>query len=67
MFDITYNGEARSVEEGLSIADLLRDSGVTQQFCAVELNESIVPKTQFSSVFLSQGDSVEVVKFVGGG
>ena len=34
---------------------------------AVERNRSIVPKPQWETVSLGQGDEVEVVQFVGGG
>jgi sulfur carrier protein len=33
----------------------------------VELNLEIVPKSQYDSTILKDGDSVEVVSFVGGG
>lgn len=34
---------------------------------AVELNGDIVPKAQYSDTIFKDGDSVEVVSFVGGG
>jgi thiamine biosynthesis protein ThiS len=67
MLEITYNGESRSIEHDSTIADLLTASGVNLQFCAVELNESVVPRALFSSQKLTSGDTIEVVTFVGGG
>ena len=34
---------------------------------AVELNGDIVPKVQYADMIFKDGDSVEVVSFVGGG
>ncbi|MBR3993717.1 MAG: sulfur carrier protein ThiS, partial [Clostridia bacterium] len=34
---------------------------------AVELNGDIVPKVQYADTIFKDGDSVEVVSFVGGG
>ena len=34
---------------------------------AVELNENIVPRVKYSETFLEDGDTLEIVRFVGGG
>ena len=52
---------------GMSVADLLADMDTNGQRVAVELNEDIVPRAEYGSTFLKDGDSVEVVRFVGGG
>lgn len=67
MLEITYNGESRSVEPDSTIAELLKSSGVNLQFCAVELNESVLPRALFESQTVKPGDQIEVVTFVGGG
>ena len=67
MVDIVYNGEPRQVEEATTVAELLRQSGVPERLCAVELNESVLPKPSYESTLLQGGDRVEVVTFVGGG
>ena len=40
---------------------------INSQHVAVELNEMIVPKAEYSKTVLKDGDTVEVVRFVGGG
>ena len=67
LVDIVYNGEPRQVEEATTVAELLRQSGVHERLCAVELNESVLPKPSYESTHLQRGDRVEVVTFVGGG
>ena len=52
---------------GMSVADLLAGMDTNGQRVAVELNEDIVPRAEYGSTFLKDGDSVEVVRFVGGG
>lgn len=63
---VKINGEMCS-EDGRSIAEMLADMGYSEKRVAVEINEQIVPKADYSSTFLKDGDSVEVVRFVGGG
>ena len=67
MVEIIYNGQPRSIAVGLSISKLLVESGIADQFCAVEVNEDLVPKAKFAATILQPGDSIEVVTFVGGG
>lgn len=61
------NGESRSIDEGCTIADLLADLDLRGRRVAVELNRDIVPKTEFASRAIRDGDRIEIVQFVGGG
>ena len=67
MITIEFNGVASQIEDAATVADLLRVSKVESRFCAVELNLEIVPKEQYGSISLQDGDRVEVVTLVGGG
>lgn len=61
------NGESRSIDEGCTIADLLADLDLHGRRVAVELNRDIVPKAEFASRAIREGDHIEIVQFVGGG
>ncbi|MBE6890135.1 MAG: sulfur carrier protein ThiS [Ruminococcaceae bacterium] len=52
---------------GKTISDYLAESGYDTKRVAVELNGDILPKAQYDSTVLQDGDSVEIVSFVGGG
>ncbi|MBE7025649.1 MAG: sulfur carrier protein ThiS [Ruminococcaceae bacterium] len=63
---IRINGENLDVD-GKSVAEYLNSAGYDQMRVAVELNGDIVPKVQYTDTVFKDGDSVEVVSFVGGG
>lgn len=63
---IKINGDSVDAE-GKSIKEYLLEAGYDTNRIAVELNGDILPKSQYESTYLSDGDSVEVVSFVGGG
>lgn len=63
---VTVNG-IPSEADGRSIAQLVAEGGYQPQRVAVELNEQIVPKAQYESTVVQDGDKVEIVGFVGGG
>ncbi len=65
--EIRLNGESREIPGSLSIVELLEHFDLPKDRVAVERNRSIVPKTQWEAVAVTQGDEVEVVHFVGGG
>ena len=52
---------------GKTVAEYLESTNYEPKRIAVERNGDIVPKSQYNKTILSDGDSVEVVSFVGGG
>ena len=63
---VKINGEALDVI-GKTVADYLIYAGYDIKRVAVEKNGDIVPKAEYDTTHLCDGDSVEVVSFVGGG
>lgn len=64
--EITVNGESRTTTT-LSVLDYLRSLEIDPARVAVELNRDILPKGEYASTLLKQGDQLEIVHFVGGG
>ncbi|MGH1340516.1 MAG: sulfur carrier protein ThiS [Nannocystales bacterium] len=65
--DVFVNGETRPVEEGSTVACLLRSLGLESRHVAVERNREIVPRDAHADTPLTAGDRLEIVTFVGGG
>src|SRR6185295_18821762 len=65
--EIRLNGEKQQIPASLSIVQLLDHFELPKDRVAVERNRAIVPKPQWESVSVGQGDELEVVHFVGGG
>lgn len=61
------NGQTEELPDGLTIADLLRDRKLERGACAVEVNQTLVPKSGHAERALSDGDRIEIVTLVGGG
>jgi thiamine biosynthesis protein ThiS len=67
MTTISVNGEPRSVPTGLSVAALLSELGLDTRKVAVERNEAIVSRSRYNDTLVAEGDSFEIVHFIGGG
>jgi sulfur carrier protein len=65
--EIILNGESRSFDAPLTIAQLLDAIGDGQRRVAVEVNLEIVPKGAHATRTLASGDRVEIVHALGGG
>jgi thiamine biosynthesis protein ThiS len=64
---IVINGEAREFPDGLTLGALITQLAMKPDRVAVELNLEIVPRPQWESTALKDGDKLEIVHFVGGG
>ena len=65
--NIHVNGKKLELPFNSNITDLISYLGFQNQRIALEVNESIIPKSKHSTFFLSDNDRVEVIKAVGGG
>ncbi len=63
---VKINGENKHAD-GMTIAAYLEAHGFDAKRIAVEVNGDILPKSQYETTVLQDGDSVEIVSFVGGG
>jgi thiamine biosynthesis protein ThiS len=64
---VIVNGEPHALCDGLTVAHLVAQLGLQQRRIAVEVNRAIVPREQYSTQALANGDQIEIVHFVGGG
>lgn len=64
---IQLNGETYTLSETLSVAGLLEHLQLAERRVAVELNFEIVPRSQYETTHLKDGDALEVVHAIGGG
>jgi sulfur carrier protein len=64
---ILVNGEKISLPEDSNIEGLIVHLGFQNQRIAIEINESIIPKSNHSSFLLQDLDKVEIINAVGGG
>jgi thiazole synthase len=67
MISVIVNGEARAVPAGSSLSAMLESIGLDPRKVAVERNLEVVPRSSLGEIEACEGDSFEIVHFVGGG
>ena len=63
---VKINGKELNMA-GKTIAEYLATTNFDPKRIAVERNGDIVPKAKYGETILQDGDSLEIVSFVGGG
>jgi thiamine biosynthesis protein ThiS len=64
---LTVNGEPRDLPGPATLLDLLAALGLDPRTVVVERNREIVRRPQLGETRVADGDTIELVHFVGGG
>jgi thiamine biosynthesis protein ThiS len=64
---LTLNGSVSEFQNVTTVADLLQNLQIEPLRVAVEVNLEIIKKPDYGKCRLKEGDSIEIVNFVGGG
>jgi sulfur carrier protein len=67
MTQVTLNGEARRVDDGATLADLIASLGALPQALATAVNGDFVPRDARAQVQLREGDAVHTFQPITGG
>jgi sulfur carrier protein len=64
---LTVNGKKRELDGETDLPSFLRTLEVDPRLVAVAYNGEVIPKDKYGGIRLRDGDSLEVVRMVGGG
>lgn len=64
---INLNGESKTVVAGLTVTQLLDELHIRPGRVVIELNREILSREAYGLAILKNGDTLEIVHFVGGG
>ncbi len=64
---IIVNGEEREAAEQWTISTLVEQLSLQPERLAVERNREVVRRAEWPRTILVEGDSLEIIHFVGGG
>ena len=63
---ILLNGSSYSIKDSCSLNSLIENLDLNGKY-AVEINQDIIPRSQYSNTKIYTGDKVEIVQAIGGG
>jgi len=65
--EITLNGETKRIDSEVTLDRLLDLFSLPRQRVAIELNKAVIRRNDWPEIPISDGDTIEVIHFVGGG
>ncbi len=65
--NLKLNGTVSEFKDGITVTELLEGLKIEPKGVAVEVNLKVVKKEDYQECMLKDGDSIEIVNFVGGG
>lgn len=67
MIQVRLNGKEREIEGGHTVRSLLESLELHPGMVVVELNKEILERDRYGDHGVGDGDTIELVHFVGGG
>lgn len=64
---VQLNGDDREIPAGQSVTELLESLDLRPELVVVERNREILKRDRYPEVTVEDGDTLELVHFVGGG
>jgi sulfur carrier protein len=67
MITIILNGKSSQIDSNINVEQLLKGLNLNDKRLAIEINQQIIPRSEFASHTLNEQDKVEIVQAIGGG
>jgi sulfur carrier protein len=68
MAKIQVNGNEQEVEVPISLIELIKKNDVAQpEMVSIQVNGEFLPRENFNSTLINEGDGVDFLYFMGGG
>ena len=64
---IFVNGDLKKFPQEINIVSLLEILNISSKHIAIEINESLIFRSDWKKTNLKDGDKVEIVRAIGGG
>ena len=64
---VFINGKKRYFSKNNNLFSLLNFLKIKKNGIAIEINQIVVPKSQYKNKIIKNGDQIEIVQFIGGG
>jgi len=63
----TINGKSVTIDAPFSLEQVLASHHIDSRLAVVEVNLTVLDRSSLASTFVNDGDTIEILRFVGGG
>ena len=65
--NILLNNKPEILFDGSTVKKLLENKNIKNKYYAVEINRKIIPKSEYKTYVIKDGDKIEIITAIGGG
>ena len=65
--NILLNNKPVKLFDGSTVKKLLENKNIKNKYYAVEINRKIIPKSDYETCIIKDGDKIEIITAIGGG
>jgi sulfur carrier protein len=64
---ITCNGETKEINQGITLISFIKDLDLNPDNVVAECDGTIIKRDKYDTLVLTEGNVLELIRFVGGG
>ena len=64
---IYINGKKKTINISYSLIDILKEYSLENKLIAIEINQEVIPKSNYKGKKINQNDRIEILELIGGG
>ena len=64
---IYINGKKKNINSNCNLIDILKEYSLINKLVAVEINQEVIPKSNYKTKKIYKNDKIEILELIGGG
>ena len=64
---IYINGKKKNINSSYNIINILEEYSLKNKLIAVEINQEVIPKSNYKTKKINKNDRIEILELIGGG
>ena len=64
---IYINGKKKKINSNCNLVDIVEEYSLKNQLVAVEINQEVIPKSNYNTKKINKNDRIEILELIGGG
>ena len=64
---IFINGKKKDININQNLINILEEYSLKNKMLAVEINQEVIPKSNYKTIKINKNDRIEILELIGGG
>ena len=64
---IYINGKKKNINSNCNLINILKEYSLNTKLVAIEINQEVIPKSNYKSRKIKKNDRIEILELIGGG